>query len=99
MQVAKWGHSMAVRLSAAAVDALELKEGDDIDILIAGSRSFEIKKKPITKQLNTVLIRRFKHSKVALRASTKWLAAFYPQRFNLLTSSQILNFLKPYNTF
>ena len=46
MQVAKWGHSMAVRLPAAAVEALELKEGDDIDILIAGSRSFEIKKKP-----------------------------------------------------
>lgn len=46
MQVAKWGYSLAVRLPAAAVEALELKEGDDIDILIAGSRSFEIKKKP-----------------------------------------------------
>jgi antitoxin MazE len=27
MQVAKWGNSLAVRLPAAVVDALELKEG------------------------------------------------------------------------
>ena len=32
MQVAKWGNSLAVRLPAAVVEALELKEGDDIEI-------------------------------------------------------------------
>ena len=42
MQVAKWGNSLAVRLPAAVVDALELKEGDQIEIRIAGSREFEV---------------------------------------------------------
>lgn len=42
MQVSKWGNSLAVRLPAAVVEALELKEGDDIVIRVAGDRSFEI---------------------------------------------------------
>ena len=46
MQVAKWGNSLAVRLPAAVVEALELREGDDIDIQIAGAWVFQIEKKP-----------------------------------------------------
>jgi len=46
MQIAKWGNSLAVRLPAAVVEALDLKEGDDIEIQIAGARTFEIEKKP-----------------------------------------------------
>lgn len=42
MQVAKWGNSLAVRLPAAVVEALKLKEGDQIDIRIAGAREFEV---------------------------------------------------------
>jgi antitoxin MazE len=42
MQVSKWGNSLAVRLPAAVVEALELKEGDRIEIHIAGPRRFEI---------------------------------------------------------
>jgi antitoxin MazE len=42
MQVAKWGNSLAVRLPAAVVEALNLKEGDDIEIRIAGERAFDI---------------------------------------------------------
>jgi antitoxin MazE len=42
MQVAKWGNSLAVRLPAAVVEALELKEGDQITIRIAGRRDFEV---------------------------------------------------------
>jgi antitoxin MazE len=42
MQVAKWGNSLAVRLPAVVVEALELKEGDQIEIRIAGQRDFEI---------------------------------------------------------
>jgi antitoxin MazE len=42
MQIAKWGNSLAVRLPAAVVDALGLKEGDDIDIRVAGERAFDI---------------------------------------------------------
>lgn len=42
MQVAKWGNSLAVRLPAAVVEALELKEGDQIEIRIADGRAFEV---------------------------------------------------------
>jgi antitoxin MazE len=42
MQVAKWGNSLAVRLPAAVVAALELKEGDQIEIRIAHGRVFEV---------------------------------------------------------
>jgi antitoxin MazE len=42
MQVAKWGNSLAVRIPQAVVEALKLKEGDQIEITIAGRRRFEI---------------------------------------------------------
>jgi antitoxin MazE len=42
MQVSKWGNSLAVRLPAAVVEALDLKEGDQIEIRVAGGREFEI---------------------------------------------------------
>ena len=42
MQVGKWGNSLAVRLPAAVVEALGLKEGDDIQIEIAGTRAFRV---------------------------------------------------------
>ena len=42
MQVSKWGNSLAVRLPASVVEVLGLKEGDEIDIRIAGERAFDI---------------------------------------------------------
>ena len=42
MQVAKWGNSLAVRLPAAVVEALGLREGDEIDIKVAGERAFDV---------------------------------------------------------
>jgi antitoxin MazE len=42
MQVSKWGNSLAVRLPQAVVETLKLKEGDEIEITIAGTRQFEI---------------------------------------------------------
>ena len=42
MQVGKWGNSLAVRLPAAVVEALQLKEGDEIEIEVANSRSFRV---------------------------------------------------------
>ncbi|HRX59776.1 MAG TPA: AbrB/MazE/SpoVT family DNA-binding domain-containing protein [Candidatus Competibacter sp.] len=51
MQVAKWGNSLAVRLPAAVVEALSLREGDDIEIEVAGARTFEIRKKPEAREL------------------------------------------------
>lgn len=51
MQVAKWGNSLAVRLPAAVVEALRLKEGDEIEIQVAGARAFEIAKRPSGREL------------------------------------------------
>jgi len=42
MRVAKWGNSLAVRLPAAVVEALNLKDGDDIEIRPAGGTKFEV---------------------------------------------------------
>ena len=42
MQISKWGNSLAVRLPSAVVEALDLKEGDQIEIQVAGKRKFEI---------------------------------------------------------
>jgi antitoxin MazE len=42
VQIAKWGNSLAIRLPKAVVDALKLKEGDDIEITVAGARRFEV---------------------------------------------------------
>jgi antitoxin MazE len=42
MQVSKWGNSLAVRLPASVVEALDLKDGDQIEVRIAGPREFEI---------------------------------------------------------
>jgi antitoxin MazE len=46
MQVSKWGNSLAIRLPASVVEALELHEGDDIEVVIADERVFQVKKKP-----------------------------------------------------
>jgi antitoxin MazE len=46
MRVAKWGNSLAVRLPAAVVEALELENGDEIEIRIAGVRELAIARKP-----------------------------------------------------
>jgi len=42
MQVSKWGNSLAIRLPQAVVEALDLKEGDEIEITVAGTRQFEV---------------------------------------------------------
>jgi antitoxin MazE len=42
MQVCKWGGSLAVRLPESVVEALNLKEGDEIEIYVVGEREFDI---------------------------------------------------------
>jgi antitoxin MazE len=42
MQVAKWGNSLAIRLPSTVVEALDLKEGDEIEVRVAGERAFDI---------------------------------------------------------
>jgi antitoxin MazE len=46
MQVSKWGNSLAVRLPSEVVAALNLKEGDQIEIRIAGAREFAVRHDP-----------------------------------------------------
>ena len=55
MQVAKWGNSLAIRLPAAVVEALELKEGDEIEIHAADWRAFDVSRKPGREELLTRL--------------------------------------------
>jgi antitoxin MazE len=42
MRVSKWGNSLAIRLPAAIVELLELKEGDEIEIAVADIRRFNV---------------------------------------------------------
>lgn len=42
MQVSKWGNSLAIRLPAAVVETLELKEGDQIEIRVAAANEFAV---------------------------------------------------------
>ncbi len=42
MQVSKWGNSLAIRLPASVVEALELKEGDNVEVHVANDRAFYI---------------------------------------------------------
>ena len=51
MQVAKWGNSLAVRLPAVVVEALKLKEGDEVEIHVAGLRQFGVARKPSREEL------------------------------------------------
>ena len=51
MHVSKWGNSLAVRLPAAVVEALALKEGDEIEIHVAGALVFEVRRRPGAREL------------------------------------------------
>ena len=55
MQVSRWGNSLAVRLPASVVEALSLKQGDDIQIHVAGPRDFEVRKRPGAREMLTKL--------------------------------------------
>jgi antitoxin MazE len=45
MHVSKWGNSLAIRLPAAVVELLELKEGDEIEITVTDRRRFQVSRK------------------------------------------------------
>ncbi|WP_263382791.1 AbrB/MazE/SpoVT family DNA-binding domain-containing protein [Granulicella arctica] len=42
MQVSKWGNSLAIRLPASVVEALDLVAGDQIEVHVTGRREFAI---------------------------------------------------------
>lgn len=51
MQVAKWGNSLAVRLPASVVQALDLKEGEELDLHVLGERAVAVSKQPSAVEL------------------------------------------------
>jgi len=51
MQVARWGNSLAVRLPAVVVEALGLKEGDEVEIHVADATNFRVARKPRREEL------------------------------------------------
>jgi antitoxin MazE len=51
MQISKWGNSLAVRLPSGVVDALELKEGDEVEIHVLDAREFGVVRKPSREDL------------------------------------------------
>ncbi len=46
MQVSKWGNSLAIRLPAAVVEVLNLKAGDDVEVVVADARTLQVRCKP-----------------------------------------------------
>jgi antitoxin MazE len=51
MQVAKWGNSLAVRFPASLVQALNLKEGEEIELYLLGERSLAVARKDTPEQM------------------------------------------------
>ena len=59
MRVAKWGNSLAVRLPGALVEALELREGDEVDIRPSKDGALEVVRKPDREEL-VLQLRKFR---------------------------------------
>jgi antitoxin MazE len=51
MLVARWGNSLALRLPVSVVKALDLKEGDDVTIDVAGMNHLSVARKPAPVEL------------------------------------------------
>lgn len=68
MKVSKWGNSLAVRLPAAVVQALELQEGDEIELHVADQGQLEVARKPGRDEL----IRRLRNYRGRLPADFKF---------------------------
>ena len=51
MQLVRWGNGLAVRLPAAMVAALDLKEGDEVEAYIVGKRESGASQKPAREDL------------------------------------------------
>jgi antitoxin MazE len=51
MQVSKWGNSLAIRLPAAVVEVLGLKEGDDIEITVASDDNLLVRRSPSNREI------------------------------------------------
>jgi antitoxin MazE len=46
MKVVRWGNSLAIRLPRSVVNALDIKEGDDITLEVADARHLSVSRNP-----------------------------------------------------
>ncbi|WP_370569395.1 AbrB/MazE/SpoVT family DNA-binding domain-containing protein [Methylacidimicrobium sp. B4] len=67
MQAAKRAHRLAVRLPATVVDALERKEGDEMEIPVAAARAFAVARNPGPEEL----LKRLRAFRARLSARTR----------------------------
>lgn len=51
MKVSKWGNSLAVRLPAEVVEALSIKEGDEVVLKAVDRRDFDISQRPTRQEV------------------------------------------------
>jgi len=51
MKVFKCGNSLTVRFPAGLVQALDLKEGEEVELHLIGTRTFEVSKNADAKEL------------------------------------------------
>ena len=60
MKLSKWGNSLAVRIPADVANALDLKEGDEVQVHVAETgRAFEVKKE-MTPEEALIAIRKYR---------------------------------------
>ena len=50
MKVARWGNSLALRIPKDVVKALDLKEGDDVEIARGRQGGLEVSRRPSRKE-------------------------------------------------
>lgn len=55
MQITKLGDGLALPIPSDVIEALDLKEGDDVEVTIAGDRSLELSRRIETSELLTRL--------------------------------------------
>jgi antitoxin MazE len=51
MKVSRWGDNLAIRLPAPVVEALDLREGDELEIRAVDTRAFAVARKPVRAEL------------------------------------------------
>ena len=57
MRVETWGDSLTIRLPAGIVEMLGLKEGDEVELRVAGTRAVEIARSVTPEQREAALAR------------------------------------------
>ena len=46
MKVARWGNSLAIRIPAPIAEIMDLKEGDEVNVTVAGENEVSLGKSP-----------------------------------------------------